>query len=156
MRSPRRKLKAYRFRFEHWQEQAREPGLSALLVIEVALLFVITPLVGMGWLPPMTSRVTMILFIMATLLVTARSYVASGLVLFAVVLGVVGIVIHLEDPTLVTEWISAVGRLIAIGALSTVIARAVFGSGRVSVYRVQGAVVLYLNFAIFFFILYRL
>jgi hypothetical protein len=32
----------------------------------------------------------------------------------------------------------------------------VFASGRVTVHRVQGAVILYLNFALFFFVLYRL
>jgi hypothetical protein len=37
-----------------------------------------------------------------------------------------------------------------------VIARAVFASGRVTLHRVQGAIVLYLNFALFFFVLYRM
>jgi hypothetical protein len=46
--------------------------------------------------------------------------------------------------------------LIAIGILSFVIARAIFGEGRVSWHRVQGAVVLYFNFALFFFTIYRL
>jgi hypothetical protein len=36
------------------------------------------------------------------------------------------------------------------------VARVVFGPGRVSLHRVQGAIVLYLNFALFFFIIYRL
>ena len=36
------------------------------------------------------------------------------------------------------------------------IAQAVFGSGRVTFHRVQGAVVLYLNFALLFFTVYRL
>jgi hypothetical protein len=64
--------------------------------------------------------------------------------------------LHVEKPTIMTEWLSAGGRLLAIGALSVVIARAVFGSGTVTLYRVMGAVVLYLNFALFFFFVYGL
>jgi hypothetical protein len=46
--------------------------------------------------------------------------------------------------------------MLAIAALSFVIAKAVFGAGRVTLHRVQGAIVLYMNFALFFFLLYRL
>jgi len=63
---------------------------------------------------------------------------------------------YAEDPSVLTEWLSAGGRLLAIGALSVVIARAVFGPGRVTLHRVQGAIVLYMNFALFFFILFQL
>jgi hypothetical protein len=55
-----------------------------------------------------------------------------------------------------TEFLSEGGRLLGLAALSWVIAGAVFASGRVSVHRIQGAVILYLNFALFFFVLYRL
>ena len=46
--------------------------------------------------------------------------------------------------------------MLAIGTLSVVIAKAVFGPGRVTRHRVEGALVLYMNFALFFFILYQL
>jgi diacylglycerol kinase len=52
--------------------------------------------------------------------------------------------------------LSAAGRLLAIAALSFVIAGAVFGPGRVTLHRFQGAIVLYMNFALFFFTIYRL
>ena len=42
------------------------------------------------------------------------------------------------------------------GAQTWVVARAVYEPGRVTLYRVQGAVVLYLNFAIIFGSVYRL
>jgi voltage-gated potassium channel Kch len=56
----------------------------------------------------------------------------------------------------VPEWLSTSGRLLGLAALSWVIFGAVFASGRVTFHRVQGAVVLYLNFALFFAVLYRL
>jgi hypothetical protein len=97
-----------------------------------------------------------ILFVLATLVVTSRSHVAAGIVLVSVVASIVGIIVYADYPSPLTEWVSAGGRLLAVGTLSVVIAKAVFGPGRVTRHRVEGAIVLYMNFALFFFILYQL
>lgn len=149
-------FKAYYHRFVKWQERTREPGLSALLVIEASLLFIATPFAGIGWLPGYVQPAMFILFVLATLVVTSRSHLAAGVVLVSVIFSTVGIIVHAEYPSVLTEWLSAGGRLLAIAALSVVIAKAVFGPGRVTLHRVQGAIVLYMNFALFFFILYQL
>ena len=143
-------------RFRKWQERAREPGLSALLVIEVALLFIVTPFTSVGLLPAFAPLVVYLLFVLATLVVTSRSHLAASLVLLSVILSTIGVVIHTDYPSALTEWLSAGGRLLAISALSVVIAKAVFGPGRVTMHRVQGAIVLYFNFGLFFFTLYQL
>jgi hypothetical protein len=143
-------------RFRKWQEQTREPGLSALLVIEAALLFVATPFAGIGLLPAFLPPAMYMLFALATLVVTSRSHLAASLVLISVILSAIGTIIHADYPSIFTEWLSAGGRLLAIGVLSAVIARAVFGPGRVTIHRVQGAIVLYFNFALFFFTVYQL
>jgi Ion channel len=143
-------------RFRKWQEHTREPGLSALLVIEATLLFVVTPFTGVGLLPSFVPPMVYMLFVLATLVVTSRSHLAAGLVFISVILSTVGIIIHTDYPSVFTEWLSAGGRLLAISALSVVIAKAVFGPGRVTMHRVQGAIVLYFNFALFFFTLYQL
>jgi hypothetical protein len=156
MKSPIKTFKAFWRRFLRWQERAREPGLTALLVIEGTLVFLAIPLGGMGLLPELVLPAMFVLFVLATLVVTSRSHLAAFLVFVAVLLSPAGAFIHAEHPSVLTEWLSAGGRLLAIAVLSLVIARAVFGSGRVSWHRVQGAVVLYLNFALFFFTIYRL
>jgi hypothetical protein len=143
-------------RFRKWQEQAREPGLSALLVIEATLLFIVTPFTGVGLLPAFAPPAVYVLFVLATLVVTSRSHLAASLVLLSVILSTIGIIIHIDYPSVFTEWLSAGGRLLAISALSVVIAKAVFGPGRVTMHRVQGAIVLYFNFGLFFFTLYQL
>lgn len=147
---------SYYQHFLKWQQRAREPGLTALLFIEGALLFVATPLAGMGWLPEFVLPAMFILFVLATLVVTSRSHLAAAIVAFSVVVSITGIVIHAEYPSILTEWLSAGGRLLGIATLSVVIAIAVFGPGRVTWHRVQGAIVLYMNFALFFFIAYQL
>jgi hypothetical protein len=155
MRSPMKTLKAYWGHFLKWQARTREPGLSALLVIEGTLIFLVIPLSGMGVLPQLVLPAMFILLVLATLVVTSRSHLAAGVVLIAVLLSPAGAFVHAEDPSLLTECLSAAGRLLAIAAVSFVVARAVFGGGRVTWHRVQGAVVLYLNLALFFFTIFR-
>jgi Ion channel len=149
-------LKAAHKRFLTFQSYTREPGLTALLVIQVLLIFLVIPLTSMGVLPRAVAPMTFVLLVIAILVVTSRSYLVSALVVIAVVLAALGIVLRADDPSLLTELLGAAGRLLGLAALSWVIAGAVFASGRISVHRVQGAVILYLNFALFFFVLYRL
>jgi len=149
-------LKTAHKRFLTLQSYTREPGLTALLVIQVLLIFFVMPLSNMGVLPRPVVPATFVLLVIAILVVTSRSYAVSALVIVAIVLAIFGIVLRADDPSLLTEFLSQGGRLLGLGALSWVIARAVFARGRVSVHRVQGAVILYLNFALFFFVLYQL
>src|SRR5579863_6471641 len=118
-------LRHFRDRLRSWQERSREPGLTALLIVEASLIFIAVPLASMGVLPEMIVPALFVL-------------------------------VHAEHPSVLTEWLSAIGRLLALAALSYVIARAVFAPGRVTLHRVQGAIVLYMNFALFFFVIYRL
>jgi hypothetical protein len=149
-------LKALRKRFRRFQEMSREPGLTGLLIVEVVLIFLITPLSGMGVLPRLVPSLMFVVLVIAILLVTSRSHFVAWVVAVAVVLSPAGAFVREEDPSLVTEWLSAGARLVALAALTWVIARAVFAPGKVTLHRVQGAVVLYLNFGLIFFVLYRL
>jgi Ion channel len=149
-------LKTAHKHFLTLQESTREPGLTALLVIQVSLIFFVMPLSSMGVLPHAIVPAMFMLLVVAILVVTSRSYVVSALVIVAIMLALVGILLRADDPSLLTEFLSEGGRLLGLAALTWVIAGAVFAPGRISVHRVQGAVILYLNFALFFFILYRL
>ncbi len=156
MKSAARNVSRHYHHFIKWQESAREPGLTALLFIEGTFLFLVTPLAGMGWLPNFVLPSMFILFVLSTLVVTSRSHFAAAIVLLSLVLSSAGIFAHAEYPSIFTEWLSAGGRMLGIATLSIVIAKAVFGPGHVTWHRVQGAIVLYMNFALFFFIAYQL
>ena len=155
MRSSMMTLKKSWIHFLKLQERSREPGLSVLMFIEGTLIFVVIPLASVGMMPGFFLAAMFILFVLATLVVTSRSRWAAGVVAIAVLLSPVGAFVHAEHPTVITEALSLGARLLALSALSVVIARAVFGPGRVTWHRVQGAIVLYMNFALFFFTLYR-
>ena len=149
-------LQAWRSRLKEWHEVSREPGLTALLIIEALMIFIVIPLTGMGVLPGFILPAMFILLVVSILVVTWHSHIAAIAVTIAVVLSPVGTLLWRENPTPLTEWLSAGGRLLAIAAVSLVIARVVFGAGQVTFHRVQGAVLLYLNFALIFFTIYRL
>ncbi|HMG77131.1 MAG TPA: potassium channel family protein [Xanthobacteraceae bacterium] len=155
MRSSMMSLKKSWIHFLKLQERSREPGLSVLMFIEGTLIFVIIPLASVGLMPGFVLAAMFILLVLATLVVTSRSRWAAGVVAIAVLLSPVGAFVHAEHPTVFTESLNLGARLLALSALSVVIARAVFGPGRVTWHRVQGAIVLYMNFALFFFTLYR-
>ncbi|HUI12186.1 MAG TPA: potassium channel family protein [Xanthobacteraceae bacterium] len=149
-------LKDWRGRVKEWHEVTREPGLTALLVVESLLIFIIIPLTAMGTLPAFVLPAMFLLLIISILVVTWQSPIAAILVTAAVALSAGGTFLWREHPSALTEWLSAGGRLLAITAVSVIIARAVFAGGHVTIHRVQGAVVLYLNFALVFFTIYRL
>src|SRR5277367_4023739 len=141
MHSSAKTLKKMRGHFGKWQELSREPGLTALLLIEGLLIFLVIPLTGMGMLPGYVLLIVFLLLVTATLVVTSRSHWVTGIVVISVAMSPFGSFVHAEHPSLLTDWVSVSGRLVAISALSFVIAKAVFGSGNVTWHRVQGAVV---------------
>jgi hypothetical protein len=142
-------------RFKTLRLHSRERGLTALLIIEVFLVFVAVPLNDMAVMPYFVVQLMFVLLVVATLVVTSRSHAPAAIVLIAVVLTPVGAYVHAQHPSTATEWLSQGARFLALAALTWVIGRAVFGPGRVTFHRVQGAVVLYLNFALIFFFFYR-
>jgi hypothetical protein len=148
--------KNLRGQLKYWHELVREPGLTVLVIVEATLIFLVIPLSGMGVLPGLVLPAMFLILLFAIMAVTWHSRVATIAVLIAVILSPVGTFFWREDPTPLTEWLNSGGRFLAIATVSLVIAGVVFGSGRVTFHRVQGAVVLYLNFGLMFFIIYRL
>jgi hypothetical protein len=149
-------LETWRSRVQDWHQVTREPSLTALLIVESLILFLIVPLSAMGTLSVWVLPTMFIVLVLTILVATWHSQVAAMVVIIAVILSPVGTLLWREHPSPLTEWLSSGGRLLAISALSFVIARTVFGPGRITMHRVQGAVVLYLNFALIFSAIYRL
>lgn len=141
--------------FLRWQESTREPSLTALLIVEVALIFVVVPLVAFGLAPLGVLTMMVVLFVMASLVVASQSRMAMIVLTVSIVLNLVAGFIHAVHPSALTQWLGGGASHIAICAVSWVIVKAVFGPGRLTAYRIQAAIVLYLNLALFFFTLYR-
>jgi hypothetical protein len=138
-----------------WRERVRDPSLTALLIIQLCVIFVAAPLAALGlpWARPVGECLVLALVLIIVTLSNSRGAIV------AIVIGLAAILAHLvfvKHPTGLTNVFPRGGSILMFGALTWVVARAVYAPGRITLHRVQGAVVLYLNFAIIFGSAFRL
>ena len=142
--------------FRDLQDKLRDPAMTALLVLETAAMFVMSPLRAVGVAITPTIIVPLVFLVITVVVLLSRSKGAIALLLGAVALNLTGTLMHQANPSAFTAVLRAVGEVTARGALGWVVAVAVFAPGKITHFRIQGAVVLYLNFAMIFIALYRL
>lgn len=136
-------------------DRIREPSLSALLVLEVSIIFLTAPLAAKGF--PLAETVANVLtwaMVVIIILLSERwgAIISIGLAL-SLVLATLWLRADLLPISAVT--ISHTGSVLGFSALTWVIIRAVFAPGRITAQRVQGAIVIYLNLAMIFASIYR-
>jgi Ion channel len=137
-------------------ERFRDPGLSALLMIELLLIFVVGPLAAGGVeLPILTTATVTVGFVFVLVLASHRS-VALITVIAAALARSLAAILEFLRVTSVTEAVNSISAVVGLLAVIWVIARVVFGPGRITSHRVRGAVVLYLTVALVFAWTYRL
>lgn len=131
--------------FWEWQDRIRDPSLTALLVIELAVMFFALPLAVRGWPAARVVGDTLVLAIIAIVVLLSHRPGAgiaalSGLAAFAV------------SQTFGTGWTSTTDAVVRRGAEITtlasllwVVSRAVYAPGRITSARLQGAAVSYLS-----------
>jgi hypothetical protein len=143
-------------RFRAWQLRLHDPALTVLLIVQLIAMFVLTPLAAMGVpLPPLMVELLLSTVIGIVMLITVSRW-AIALAVLSVALIIYAEFLRISRPSVLSDWIGHVGTILGFSTLSWVVARAVFAGGRVNVHRVQGAIVLYLNFAMIFTSAYRL
>jgi hypothetical protein len=143
-------------RFNYWQERMREPSLTALLVIALLLIFVVIPLDARHLVPTAILTLMVALFLIASFLVALQSRVAMFVFVVSAIVTQIAAIIHGKQSSPLTAWLNAGAQHTAICAVSWIIMKDVFGPGRLTVFRMEAAIVLYLNIALFFFTAYRL
>jgi hypothetical protein len=148
---PRVPAKNIKEQFKRWQKRTLEPGLTALLIVEILLFFVALPLEANNHIPSVILTMMVGLFLIASFIVALQSRLAIAAFAAAAILSQ----IYSTHYSTLTAWFDAGARHTAICAVSWVIAKMVFGSGRVSIHRIEAAIVLYLNIALLFFTTYQ-
>ena len=133
---------------ESWQERVREPSLTALLACLLLLIFVATPLVGLGVIGQLTASVIWALLGVLSVLVVSGRRTAVAVILAATTVGLATAII--DRPTALSAFLARGSAAVALAALGGVIGRAAFGPGRVTWHRVQGAIALYLVLGLLF------
>ncbi len=137
-----------------WQERVREPSLTALLAYLLLLIFVVTPLVGLGVVGQLAADLIWALLGVLSVLVVSGRRAALAVILAATAVGLTTAII--DRPTILSAVLARGSAAASLAVLAGVVGRAAFGPGRVTWHRVQGAVALYLMLGLLFAHLYSL
>ncbi|HEV7634222.1 MAG: hypothetical protein QOC84_386 [Bradyrhizobium sp.] len=141
-------------RMARWQGRAQEPGLSALLLLELLAIFVVRPLSELGVLSFRVANVAVSLVLIAGCAVVSRHRFALAAILASIIAGWVTIYLREALPSLESVCANLAAVLVFLTVLTSVVGHAVFAPGQVTFHRVQGAVVIYLHLALIFSVLY--
>jgi hypothetical protein len=135
---------------------ARDAALTAMLIVQFFALFVAAPFGALGYSALATTAELLLLAYVLLIVLISRSWItaiiALGISGFGLADGIINLLFPSTSATLLTHAAGA----IAFVVLGWVVARAVFSPGPVNAHRIMGAIVLYLNFALFFSTVYRL
>jgi len=139
-----------------WQDRISDPSLTILLVLQLCAIFVAAPLALKGLPMARTVADTLVLAVLAIVVMLSQKWGAIIVILL-------GLAAHVVSFLLTGEWspVSGTiarhgGEIFAFSALVWVVAHAVYAPGRITLHRLQGAIVLYLNLAVIFAAAYGL
>jgi len=140
--------------FNRLRERLSDPLLSALTAMLAIFMFGVAPMQAAGNLAAHHFGIAFAFVLIAAVFIVSNSMLAVAATLIAVGLVIVATVLRLRQPSVVDIYLEASCWLITGLTLTIVVARAVFSPGRITLHRVVGAVLLYLNIALVFMALY--
>jgi hypothetical protein len=151
------RLDTFLRQFDDWRERHRDLGLTAILVLQCAIIFVMAPLAASGLLSRTVVQLVRISTATTAILIVNRKH-SFGL--FVVLTFLTSLLCTYYVRTGVaseaTYLFNIVVTIVFDVSVAWIIARAVFGPGRISVHRIMGAVILYLYLGVIFAALYHL
>ena len=150
------RYKAAMERYERWRVRWRDPILTALLVLLSLEVFINIPLSRSHFSEAPVLVVVWFLLIISTVLIAARHWIAIAAILLSSLLTLIANTVRVDDPSTLTICLGSGSLVVFMAALGWVVWQAVFGPGRVTHHRIQGAVVLYLSIAVLFAAIYEI
>ena len=136
--------------------QLSDKLLTTLTILLSLLIFVVAPMQASG---VVSGRCFGLIFgavlVPAAFMLTAN-WVAAGSILSAIALILVVAEMEFRQPTLMDTFLDSLAWLIAGVTLSAVVARAVFGTGKVTWHRIVGGILLFLTIGLTFVTIFDL
>jgi hypothetical protein len=139
-----------------WQERIRDPSLTVLLALELALVFVAAPLAAKGL--PIARPVIEGLLLAVVAVVVLVSHRRGPITAISI-----GLAATLASRLFGSGWPPVAaslshhgGDILTFAALTWAVLHAVYAPGRITIRRLQGAAVVYLNLATIFASLFSL
>lgn len=134
-----------------------DPGLTALLILNTAQIFVVSPLGAMGYRLPEIAAFLLLATQIVLILILSPSRRAAIAVGLSLTLSIAAVVLgRIETPGPIHAGLEAGGQIVGRLTVCWVLLKAVFGPGRVNLHRILGAVTLYLNIGLAFASVYLL
>jgi Ion channel len=130
--------------------------LTVLTALLAFMLFVIAPLQALGYFFFQIFEFTLAVILVACVFVLSGSRVAGITMILGLLMLALGAVVRAKWPSPIDIDLFVGSWLILGTTVAWVVARAVFGGGRVTHHRVMGAVLLYFTVAVLFAATYRL
>jgi hypothetical protein len=130
--------------------------LGVVLAFQVVIMFVLAPLAAMQILSPLILDIFRMALAAAAVMLLARNRLVSAAITATFVISVLASLSFQSSSALTTVALERCAALTAFDlAIAWAVANVAFGAGRVSAYRVMGAVILYLSIALVFANAYR-
>jgi len=141
---------------EPWQDRFRDPALTVLLVLEICTIFLAVPLAAKGLPTAQVVANTLVLAMIAIVVMLSLRWSAIILILLGLAAIIASFVISTEASPISVIMLRRGGDILTFSSLTWVVGHAVYAPGRISLRRLQGAIVMYLNFASIFAAAYGL
>lgn len=139
-----------------WQDRVRDPSLTVLLALELGMVFLAAPLTAVG-LPvarPIIEGMLLAVIAIVVMLSNRRGPVAA--ILLGLAATVAGRLFGSKFSPITTSVLRQGGDIVVFSVLAWVVLHAVYAAGRITLHRLQGAVVVYLTLATAFASLFSL
>jgi len=139
-----------------WQDRLRDPALSLLLILELCALFIAVPLAAQGLPVARVIGETLVLAVVLIVVMLSHRRGAIVVIMLGLAATFASVWLRRELPPVAEGLLNRGGSILTFLALSWVVAYAVYAPGRITFRRLQGALVLYLNFGTIFASAYHL
>ena len=133
-----------------------DPSLTALLLVQAVVIFVIGPARAEGLRVPESIVLVVLLAFMSIVIVMGRGRWTLAAGIGTLVLNAASAVVIRAWPGTITEIGGDAEALFTFAMLTIVVFQAIFRSGGFNNHRVRGAIVFYLNLGLLFGVLHRL
>jgi hypothetical protein len=127
-----------RFHPARLQTKLSDKLLVALTILLSLLVFVVAPLQANGIIPGRYFGLIFGFVLIPAAFMVASNWIAAGSIVFAILLILIASEMEFRQSTIADSFLDAIAWLIACTTLSIVVARAVFGRGKVTYYRIIG------------------
>ncbi|ACK51165.1 Ion transport 2 domain protein [Methylocella silvestris BL2] len=132
------------------RDEIRDPLLSILTLLLIALIFIVVPLHAAGAISAEGYGFVVVLLLASCALTQSRRWSVIVALLFGIGVAAAAIVLRSNSPSFVDLYLDAVATLIIDAVLIVVVTQAVFAPGKITIHRINGAVLLYLTIGMTF------